>query len=135
MDIHIAAFRSRIGSFNPSKHISYIPEYSRKQSYKSRKSSSRNIFNFRKLFICMILIVSILARMKTFPEEETQDSNQHFKYIGPLATATLPVSFFVTGGQVSVSYFPVNHLSYMDVVGVHSAATLQGVQAVHLDRG
>ena len=135
MDIHIAAFRSRIGSFNTSGHIGYIQEYSRKQSYKSRTRSTRTINSFRKLFIYIVLVISIISRIETFPEKEKQDFDQHFKYIGPLATATLPVSFFIIGGQVSVSYFPVNHLSYLDVVGVHSAATLQGVQAVHLDRG
>ena len=46
------------------------------------------------------------------------------------------VSFFVLGCQTSDSFYPVNHLSYHDVVGVHSAATLQGVQALHhIDRG
>ena len=72
----------------------------------------------------MALIVSIMSRIEPSPEEETEHSNQHQyqNYIGSLARATLPVSFFTIGGQVSASFFPVNHLSYHDVVGVHSAA-------------
>ena len=84
----------------------------------------------------MVLVISMLSRIELDFGEVSQDSSQNFKYIGPLATATLPVSFFVLGCQTSVSFYPVNHLSYHDVVGVHSAATLQGVQAVHhIDRG
>ena len=45
------------------------------------------------------------------------------------------MTFFILGGQVSPASFPVLHLSYHDVLAVHSAATLQGVQAGHLDRG
>ena len=136
MDISIEAFRNRIGTFNTIGHHSYIPENTRNQFY---KSSTRTANNFRKFITCMVLVISILSKLEIVLQEETQDSTQdstpHSKYMGSLATSTLPVFFFILGGQVSASFFPVNHLSYHDVVGVHSAATLQGVQAVHLNRG
>ena len=134
MDISIANYRNRIGNFNQAGHFSYIPEKNRKQSY---KTSSRNNYNYRKLFTFIVLLISIISKLDLVLEEKNQGLDPHFEYIGTLATATLPACFFIVGGQVPSSFFPVNHLSYHDVVGVHSAATLQGVQvgAVHLDRG
>ena len=73
--------------------------------------------------------------MKTDPQSRLQNFKPIYDTFGGLATSSPPVSFFILGGQVSTSFFPVNHLSYYDVLAVHSAATLQGVQAVHLDRG
>ena len=54
---------------------------------------------------------------------------------GCLASSTHPVSFIVLGGQDSAELFPIHHLSFHDVLAVHSAATLQGVLAGHLDKG
>ena len=133
MDIHIAAFRNRIGTFNSSSqsHLSYLPENLRKQC---KKSSSKTVYNFRRLTVCMILIISILSRIETQPRK-LQDSSQTDNFVGPQAKSSTPISFIVLGGQVAASFFPANHLSYHDILAVHSAATLQGVQAGHLDRG
>ena len=131
MDVHSKAYRSRIGSFNTGRHISFIPENRRQKSY---NSNTRTIYNFRRLALCMVLICSILSRLEDIPRT-VQDSRQNDNTVGSLARSTLPVSFFILGGQVSASFFPIHHLSYQDVLAVHSAATLQGVQAGHLDRG
>ena len=132
MDVSIAVYRNIIGSFNSAKQISYIPEYRR---IHFNKSSTRTIFNFRKLFIWMVLVISIVSRLKNIQDEVQEDSTQQFDNIGSLAKATEPIQFFVIGGQVSALFFPAMHLSFHDVLAVHSAATLRGVQAGHLDRG
>ena len=138
MDIHIAAYRNRIGNFNSSSHISYIPDISRKQSYKSRKNSYKSrtssIYKFGKLTICMLIIISLLSRIEVLPRK-IQDPSKEVNYVGPLSKSTSPISFIIFGGQVSASHFPINHLSFHDIPAVHSAATLQGVQAGHLVRG
>ena len=87
----------------------------------------------------MFLLISISTKLELISKEteKQQDLNLNSKYIGTLATATLPTWFFILGGQVPPSSSPINHLSYHDVLGVHSAATLQGVHdgAVQLTRG
>jgi hypothetical protein len=131
MEVNISTYRSRIGSFTAG-HLSYIPARTRKQSY---NSSPRTIYNFRRLLLCMVLLISIISRTETILQAELQDTTPEFNYFNFLATATDPVSFFILGGQFSATFFPVLHLSYLDVPGVHSAATLHGVQVGHLDRG
>ena len=102
MDVSISLYRNRIGSFNSAKQISYIPEYRRNHS---NKSSTRTIFNFRKLFICMVLILSIITRFENIQEDEAQeDSTQQSNCIGSLAKATDPIHFFIIGGQVSALF-------------------------------
>ena len=130
MDIHIATYRSRIGSFRTSGNFSYISE--RKQTYKSRNSSTRTFYNFRRIAVFIALVISIVSRLENVMQIEQQVQSS---YGGPIAIATDPVSFFILGGQDSAPPFPNLHLSFHDVLAVHSAATLQGVQAGHLDRG
>ena len=131
MEVTITAYRNRIGSFNTAGRFIYKPTDTRKKSY---KSSTRYIYNFRKLALQVILIISITSNSPTVLQNEVQDSKIYYNY-SSIATATPPVSFFILGSQDSAAFFPVFHLSYHDVLGVHSAATLQGVQAVPLDRG
>ena len=91
MDVSISVYRNRIGSFNSAKQISYIPEYRRNHS---NKSSTRTIFNFRKLFICMVLIFSIITRFENIQEDEAkEDSTQQNNCIGSLTKATDPINF------------------------------------------
>ena len=132
MEVNIATYRSRIGSFNTAGHFSYIPDKTSNQSYKSRP---RTIYNLRKLVLCMVLLISIISRTETILKTEHQESSPEINSFNLIATATDPVSFFILGGQFSATFFPVLHLSYFDVPGVHSAATVHGVQAGHLDRG
>ena len=130
MEVNIATYRSRIGSCNTAGHLSYIS--TRKQSYNSRP---RTFYKFRRLVLCIVLLISILSRTETIVKTEPQNTNPEFNSFNFIATATDPVSFFILSGQFSATFFPVLHLSYLDVPGVHSAATLHGVQAGHLDRG
>ena len=133
MDISIETYRNRIGNFTTNGRFSYITEYKRKVSY---KSSTSNIYKIRKLVICMVLLISIISKLEGISEGNIQELEPHLNYIGALATSTLPVSFFILGGQVPTTLSHVNHLGYYDVAGVQSTATLQGVQdgAVHLDQ-
>ena len=101
MDIQIAAYRNRIGSFNPSNKASYISEYSRKPSYKSR---TRTIYNVRKLLICMVLVISMLSRIELDFGEVSQDSSQNFKYIGPFKYIGL--SHSITSCQLLCAWMP-----------------------------
>ena len=80
-------------------------------------------------------MLTIGSRLEDIQPNEAQNSFPHFNSIGSLAKATEPVNFFILGGQVSAFFFPAMHLSFRDVLAVHSAATVQGVQAGHLDRG
>ena len=109
MDISIEAFRNRIGTFNSTGHFSYLPE--RKQS---SKSSTATIYNFRKLSICLVLMISIISRIENLPKFEPQEQNSKSDYFGSLSTATDPVNFLIFGGQVSACLFPALHLSYHD---------------------
>ena len=93
------------------------------------------VLNLRKLFLCMVLLISIISRTETIFKTEPQERTPEINSFNLIATATDPVSFFILGGQFSATFFPILHLSYLDVPGVHSAATLHGVQVGHLDRG
>ena len=73
--------------------------------------------------------------METMPTPEHFQEKVHFNSVGSLASATDPVNFIMFGGQASAHSFPAMHLSYLDVLAVPSAATLQGAQAVHLGNG
>ena len=131
--LNIATYRSRIGGFNNSKFISYIPDKTRKRTYKSK---TRTVFyNLRKFITCLILLISILSRIENDLQVEGDENQQESNTFDCLARATDPVYFFILGGQVSACFFPALHLSFYDVLGVHSAATVRGVQAVHLERG
>ena len=66
MDIHIAAYRSRIGSFNTSRQISYIPENSRNPSYKSSKTSTSKFGRVRAAFVCCPLSEMVLPEWLKF---------------------------------------------------------------------
>ena len=131
MDIHIAAFRSRIGRFNSSGHHSYITDKLRKQSY---KSASRTTYNFRRLVMCLVIFISVMSSLEVQPGVMPDPVQTSYSQ-GCLASSTPPVSFIVLGGQDSAELFPIHHLSFHDVLAVHSAATLQGVLAGHLDKG
>ena len=75
MDINIEAYRSRIGSFISSNHISYIPENSRRQSC---KQSTKTIYDFRKLITYLVLIISILSTLQVLPRKfKIQDKILH----------------------------------------------------------
>ena len=130
MDVHIATYRSRIGSFRTSGHFSYIPEVTRKETY---KSSTRTIYNFRRIFLFMVLAISIISKLENVIQVEQQETN--INSVASIATSSDPVSFFILGRQESAPLYPALHLSFHDVLAVHSAATVQGVQAGHLDRG
>ena len=75
--------------------------------------------------------------MESFVQEVEQDTPVN--NFGSLAQSSDPVSFFVLGGQDCIPppmySCPTLHLSFYDVLAVHSAATLQGSQAGHLERG
>ena len=133
MDIQIAMYRSRIGNFSTSNHLSYIPDRTKK-TYKSR---TETVYNFRRftLFMILVLIISKLSRFNIGSQKVPQHPN--INPFGTIAEATDPVSFFILGGQASVSFPPSLHLDHHGV-GVHSAATntmLQGAQAGDLDIG
>ena len=55
MDIQIAMYRSRIGNFSTSNHLSYIPDRTKK-TYKSR---TETVYNFRRFTLFMILVLII----------------------------------------------------------------------------
>ena len=131
MDISIETYRNRIGHFYTSKHNSYLPEKSRKQSY---KSSTKTAHKFRRLVFILVLILSLISRLED-PPVKTPDPVLNLQFRGSLASSTPPVSFFVLGGQDSVTLFPTHHLSFYDVLAVHSAATLLGAQAGPQEKG
>ena len=132
MDISISAYRNRIGSFIAS-HSSYSREYAKRKSY---KTSTNTIYNLKKLFICLILVSSIVSKLEIIQERKVQDLSGRFggqfNAPGSLASGTEAVNFFILGGEVSASHFPAMHLSFQDILGVHSAATLRGTQAGQL---
>ena len=131
MNINVVTYRSRIGIFNVSRHISCRFDNHRKQTLSSR---TRNISGFRIFRIVSLGL--ILAWCWEFDNEELQSSQEKFNgNIWSLSSASKPVSFFVLGGQVPPRFSPALHLSFCDILAVHSAATLGGVQGVHLDRG
>ena len=76
--------------------------------------------------------------MEIIQERKPQDLSGRFggqfNAPGSLASGTEAVNFFILG-EVSASHFPAMHLSFQDILGVHSAATLRGTQAGHLDKG
>ena len=82
-------------------------------------------------------IVSTLGMVSKLEiqENKTQDLPRKFNSPGSLATGTDPVNYFILGGQVSASCSPALYFSFQDVLAVHSAATLRGVQAGHHERG
>ena len=134
MAVSLETYRSRIGNFNKSTKFNYKPGSTRRHSY---KSSSRKInFNFIiSLILKLILIISIVSNLETILQNKVQDVKSNHNSFGSFATASSPVYFFIIGGHVSADFSPVNHLSYHDILGVHSAATLRGVQGVQLERG
>ena len=84
--------------------------------------------------VLMISIVSIIGKEQV-PQSEVQNPNIQLNSVNYIATATNPVFFLIFGGQVAASCFPALHLSFHDVLAVHSAATVQEVHAGDLDRG
>ena len=95
MDIQIAMYRSRIGNFSTSNHLSYIPDRTKK-TYKSR---TETVYNFRRftLFMILVLIISKLSRFNIGSQKVPQHPN--INPFGTIAEATDPVSFFILGGQ------------------------------------
>ena len=83
----------------------------------------------------MVLVISIVSRIEEVPQYEAQDSHTEINSVGSIASASNPVHLLILGGQVPASTFPVLHLSFHDILAVHSAATVQGIQAGPLDRG
>ena len=81
----------------------------------------------------MVLAISIISKLENVIQVEQQDTK--INSVGSIATSSDPVSFFILGRQESAPLYPALHLSLHDVLAVHSAATVQGVQAGHLDRG
>ena len=71
MEVNIATYRSRIGRFNTAGHFSYIPENTRKQSYKS-STRTRTGQKFRILALFILLIISWMSRS----EESLQSKYQ-----------------------------------------------------------
>ena len=132
MDINLENYRNRIGSFNTAGRFRYIHTRTRKQSY---KDSTRTIYNFRKIAVCMVLMISILSRIEEVPQVQVQDPHIQLNSVNYIAKATDPVSYIIFGGQAATFCFPTMHLSFHDVLAVHSAATVQGVQAGDLDKG
>ena len=132
MEVNIATYRNRIGSFNPSGHFSYTPETTSKPTY---KSSTRSFTKLRRLVLFILFIISYMSTSEAVLPMKSQVSTKTMNSVNLIATATNPVNFIVLGGQSSATNFPVLHLSYYDVPGVHSVATLHGVQAGHLERG
>ena len=136
MEVNIETYRYRIGSFNTARPSKCKIKSTKRKSY---KSNNRIIYNLRKLFICMFLTISMVSRMmeevKQFEAQDYQDSHIQINYVGSIASASTPINLLILGGQVSLTTFPVLHLSFHDILAVHSAATVQGVQAGPLDRG
>ena len=132
MEVNVATYRNRIGSFNPSRHFSYTPDITRKPTY---KPSTRSIFKLRRLVIFILFMISFMSTSERVLPMKSQVFTKTMNSVNLIATATNPVSFIELGGQSSATLFPLLHLSYYDVPGVHSAATLHGVQAGHPDRG
>ena len=135
MDVNIETYRIRIGNFNNSKRTPCRydkPSYIRKQVCKSR----RNGIKFRRLIPCMFSFISLISKLD-LPDisPDLTDSEKTSQFRGCLAHSTPLVSFIVFGGQQNVHYCPTNHLSIHDILAVHSAATLQGVHALHQEGG
>ena len=108
MDVNIATYRRRIGGFNTSKQISYIPVKTRKRAYNSNTGTI--FYNLRKLITCMSLLLSILSRIESDLQLEEENNQQDTTTFGCLSKATDPVNFFILGGQVC--FFPALHLSF-----------------------
>ena len=111
MDIHSAVFRIRIGNFNAINHLS--PRF-KNLINKPCKSSTKTSQNFRGLDTYLVLFLSIVAALQDLPENKV---NQECNNIYPC--------FLILASPLSMKSFPV----------MHFAASLQGIQAVHLDRG
>ena len=131
MDINVETYRSRIGIFNLSRHISCRSDNHRKQTFNSRTRTFSGIRIFRILSLGLILALSWKLDNNELHSYQQKSTGN----IWSLASASKPFSFFVLGGQVSSRFSPALHLSIYDVLAVHSAATVGGVQGVLLDRG
>ena len=94
MDISIVAYRCRIGNFR-AKQLSYIPEFKRQHSYNPTTRTSRSIYHFKNLIICMILVSSIVSTLEIIPKSIIQDKPEsRLDYSGSLAMGTDPVNYF-----------------------------------------
>ena len=128
MDVSIAAYRHRIGTFRVLMNLVKRGKYSRYQTYKSK---TRNVFTLRKFLVSLLLIISCIS--KTQPQlVDVPQSNIKLNSPGSLASAGTPVAFLIFGGHNSVSFHPAFHLSFYDILAVHSAATVQHPRAGHL---
>ena len=92
MYINLANYRNRIGSYNNTGRFSYINTRTRKESY---KSSTRIIYNIRKLAIFMVLMISIVSRIgrEQVPQSEVQNPNIQLNSVNYIATAITQYSF------------------------------------------
>ena len=126
MYLNLETFRNRIGIYS---RLYFKPVKPRKQSY---KPSTRSLLRIRTLKF-IFLISWILLHRESFLHDEDQQYQQY--QFGSLASASKPVHFFILGGQVSTCLSQDLLFSMYDVLAVHSAATVAGVQGVHLDRG
>ena len=96
MDINLENYRNRIGRFNTAGRFSYKNRRTRKQSY---KDSTKTIYNFRKIAVCMVLMISILSRIEEVPQVQVQDPHIQLNSVNYIAKATDPVSYIIFGGQ------------------------------------
>ena len=122
MDIHIEAYRSRIGNYNFSG-LYFKVTTSRKRTYKSNTSNIVSIEMFR---IIAAVLLTLLIRKNILDKDLHQ-----FRFYSH-SSASKSSFNCIQGGQASANCPQTLHLKTSDVLAVPSAA---GAKHVHLDRG
>ena len=126
MDIHIAIFRIRIGRFYASHHHSHR---FKNLINKPCKSSTKISQKLRRLATFLALFLSVVSTLEDLQEDKVKHGQHSHAQFNLLTFCNNTHPCFLSLGSLS------SIESFLCRLAVHPATTLQGVQAVHLDRG